>query len=150
MTAFYDILDYIKDELEDTGLINTVSTGDIYDIDLNKKTIFSLGHIMVNQATHRGNVIVFNLTVFTMDIVDVSKEHATDKFRGNDNEKDVLNEMLAAMLRVVDIIRKGENKHRYDLVGEPSLEPFTERFENSLAGWACTMDIMLPNTMNVC
>jgi alpha-amylase/alpha-mannosidase (GH57 family) len=85
-----------------------------------------------------------------MDIVDVSKEHATDKFRGNDNEKDVLNEMLAAMLRVVDIIRKGENKHRYDLVGEPSLEPFTERFENSLAGWACTMDIMLPNTMNVC
>ena len=32
----------------------------------------------------------------------------------------------------------------------PSLEPFTERFENLLAGWTMTFDVLVPNEMSIC
>jgi hypothetical protein len=31
-----------------------------------------------------------------------------------------------------------------------TLEPFSERFENNLAGWAMTFDIVVPNEMTIC
>ena len=37
-----------------------------------------------------------------------------------------------------------------ELVGNPSYEPFHERFENRLCGWAVTFDINVKNEMTVC
>ena len=34
--------------------------------------------------------------------------------------------------------------------GNPSCEPFTERFENLLAGWTMTFDVLVPNEMTIC
>jgi hypothetical protein len=31
-----------------------------------------------------------------------------------------------------------------------TLEPFAERFENNLAGWAMTFDLVVPNEMTIC
>jgi len=36
------------------------------------------------------------------------------------------------------------------VAGEPTLEPFTERFENLLAGWTMTFDVTIPNDMTIC
>ena len=33
---------------------------------------------------------------------------------------------------------------------DPTLEPFTERFENLLAGWTMTFDVVVPNDMTIC
>jgi hypothetical protein len=33
---------------------------------------------------------------------------------------------------------------------DPTLEPFTERFENLLAGWTMTFDVTVPNDMTIC
>jgi hypothetical protein len=34
--------------------------------------------------------------------------------------------------------------------GTANLEPFTERFENYMAGWTMTLDIVTPNEMTIC
>jgi hypothetical protein len=34
--------------------------------------------------------------------------------------------------------------------GNASCEPFAERFENYLAGWTMTLDILVPNSMTIC
>ena len=47
-------------------------------------------------------------------------------------------------------ITKGSNKGSYDIISNPVCEPFTERFENYLAGWAITFDLAMPNTMTYC
>ena len=50
--GFYQITETIKDQLFADDNINTVTTGDITDIDLNKQTIFPLCHIIViNNVT---------------------------------------------------------------------------------------------------
>ena len=150
MQAYYNILTTLKTQLEADAFCNTVSQGDIFDIDLNKQEIFPLAHIIVNETTKEKNILVFNVTVLCMDIVDISKDEATDTFRGNDNEQDVLNTQLAVGLRLVEVLERGGSNNTFMMRGTPTFEPFTERFENNMAGWAVTFDIYVPNTMLAC
>ena len=151
ITAFYTILDTIKDKLLDDINVNTVTTGDITELDLSKQTIFPLSHIIINNVTPQDQVLSFNITVMSMDIVDINKENKTDIFTGNNNEHDVLNSQLAVLNRLIVLLRGGTlYRDRYQLDGDPSCEPFYERFENQLAGWACTMDILIENNVSNC
>ena len=150
MTAYYDILNTIKAQLEADVFVNTVTQGDIFDVDLTKQTIFPLSHVMVNSVNRESNILRFSVTVMCMDIVDKSKEETTDIFRGNDNEQDVLNTQLAVSLRMLEIFDRGDNVRTFRIDGDPTIEPFTERFENYLAGWAVTFDVLVPNDMTIC
>lgn len=150
MTGYYNILTTIREQLEQDVFVNTVTEGDIFAVDLSKQTIFPLSHVMVNNVTRESSVLRFNVTVMCMDIVDKSKEETTDIFRGNDNEQDVLNTQLAVVLRMLEIFDRGENVRTFRIDGAPSIEPFTERFENYLAGWAVTFDVLIPNDMTIC
>ena len=46
MSTFYEITQVIKNKLQEDLFVNTVTTGDIFKVDLNKLTIFPLSHIM--------------------------------------------------------------------------------------------------------
>ena len=55
MNGFYYAVGTLRDYLKANGFINTVSTGDIYDVDLAKQTIYPYVHIIVNNATPKEN-----------------------------------------------------------------------------------------------
>jgi hypothetical protein len=149
--SYYAILNTIKTELEATNLVNTVTEGDIFRVDLSKQTIFPLSHIMVNTATFENNVIRYNISIIAMDIVDISKDETTDIFVGNDNEQDVLNTQIVMLNRVYDKLIRGDYFLNAGIIdGNPTLEPFIERFENNLAGWTMTFDYLIGNEMTVC
>ena len=155
MRQFYNITKTIKDALEANSQVNVVTFGDIFDIDLNKQTIFPLAHIMVNSATIDQQVITMNISVVAMDIVDVSKVDPRSEeniFYGNNNEHDVLNTQLAVINSLTQQLSRGTlYTDLYQLSAPPTCVPFTERFENLLAGWTATFDIILPNTeVSVC
>ena len=147
---YYELLETIKDQFKADPFCNTVTEGDIFEVDLGKQTIFPLSHIMVNNATTLTGVIQFNITVLCMDIVDKTSDAESDSFRGNDNEPDVMNTQLAVAMRAMDVFKRGEGTRTFELVGDPTYEPFRERFENFLAGWAVTFTVQIPNTMTVC
>ena len=148
---YFDIIDKIKQHFENDPLVNTVTQGDIFDVDLNKQTIFPLCHIIVNQATFENNVIRYNISILAMDITDISKSESTDKFDGNDNELYILNTMMAVHNRCYEMLRRGDlYSDKFQVDGSPTCEPFTERFENKLAGFTLTVDILIPNDMTIC
>jgi hypothetical protein len=149
--SYYAILNTLKGELEATNLVNTVTEGDIFRVDLSKQTIFPLAHIMVNTATFEENVIRYNISIIGMDVVDISKDETTDIFIGNDNEQDVLNSQITMLNRVYDKLRRGDYMFNAGIIdGNPNLEPFIERFENNLAGWTMTFDYLVGNEMTIC
>lgn len=151
MKAFYELTDKIKDTLIAEPFVNTVSYGSLDDIDLNKSTIFPLSHIIVNSATVNSNFITFNISILSMDVVDESKEETTDNFIGNDNEQDILNTQLAIQNRLIALLQRGTlYADKYQVEGAVTCEPFVDRFENKLAGWASTLDILIQNDMTVC
>jgi hypothetical protein len=151
MKGFYQITTAIKDQLYKDIFVNTVSSGDIFEIDLNKQTIFPLSHIIVNNAQYNGNVWIFNISVLCMDVVDFSKSEQTDQFLTNDNEQDVLHTQLMVINRLLEVLRRGSLfDDLYQLQGTPNCEPFVDRFENKIAGWTVTFDVMVANEMTSC
>ena len=86
-----------------------------------------------------------------MDIVDISKAEITDIFVGNDNEQDVLNTQLDLLTRVINTLQRGDVfTELYQVEGDVSCEPFVDRFENKLAGWVATFDVLVQNDMTIC
>jgi len=151
MKGFYQITTAIKEQLQKDIFVNTVSSGDIFEIDLNKQTIFPLSHIIVNNAQYNNNVWIFNMSVLCMDVVDFSKTEQTDQFLTNDNEQDVLHTQLMVINRLLEVLRRGSLMDAgYELSGTPNCEPFTDRFENKIAGWTVTFDVMVANEMTSC
>ena len=151
MQGFYNITTKIKETLALDDFVNTVTYGDIFEIDLNKQDIFPLSHFIVNSATLNGSVWQFSMSLLCMDIVDESKEDVKDKFLGNDNEQDVLNTQMAVINRLLELLRRGDlYSDLYQLEGSPTIEPFVDRFDNKLAGWTLTFDVLIPNGMTIC
>jgi len=149
--GFYLITNLIEDLLIADEYINTVTYGDISDVDLNKQTIFPLGHLIVNSITSSEQTLTFNVSILAMDLVNVEKKPTTNWFRGNTNEQDVLNAQFKVLNKLLQKIRIGDlYREGYQIIGDVSFDPFTDRFENLLAGWAATFDIMINNDQSVC
>ena len=156
--GYYQLTQTIKTQLLADININTVSIGDISEVNLNKQDIFPLAHIIINSVTDEEQVLRFNITIIAADIVDQSKDLTLDRTRGNNNEQDilntqlgVLNTQLATQNKLVQILRKGTlNRNLYQLDGNPNCEPFSDRFENMLAGWSASMDVLIWNDITIC
>tara|TARA_R100001463_G_scaffold16721_4_gene43229 strand:- start:14196 stop:14666 length:471 start_codon:yes stop_codon:yes gene_type:complete len=149
--GFYQLTETIKDQLLADVNINTVTTGDLYDVNLNKQDIFPLAHIIVNNVIQQEQTLNFNISILAMDIVDQSKSPTEDRFIGNNNEQDILNTQLSVLNKVIQVLRMGTlYTDKYQLDGDVICEPFYDRFENQLAGWTATMDIMIYNDINIC
>lgn len=151
MNSFYRIIDKIKQAASSEPFNNAVTFGDIADIDLRKQGMFPLAHITINSATITDNLVQQNMTIFFMDLVEVNNAADESFFLGNDNRQDILNTQLALATRVVQLLRKGDlYREEFELLGDASCEPFTERFENMLAGWAVTFTINTKTDMTIC
>ncbi len=147
MRQFYTVLEKIRDEAQNNGITNTVTTGNITEIDLNKTTMFPLVHIVVNNATFRDNLVNFNLRVLCLDVVDYTKSFTDDDvFFGNDNLQDVLNTQMQVANLIQSKLRRGDlYTDLFQLSDDPILSILRESFESELAGWGMELNIDVAN-----
>ena len=151
MNSYFKIIDDVKTALIAEPFINNVSTGDFYDVDLKKITIFPLAHIIVDTIDIDTNVITMTVNILLMDIVDFNKEDSTDEIRGNNNELDVINNMMNVAARLQALLKRSSTyRETYELTSSFNCSPFEERFENNLAGLALDFTIRMENSMTSC
>ena len=149
--GFYQLTETIKNELLSNIDVNTVTTGNLSNVNLQKQNIFPLSHIIINSVVDSEQTLSFSLSILAMDIVSRSKLETTDIFEGNNNEQDVLNTQLAVLNKLIMVLRKGTlHRDLYQLGGDPSCEPFYDRFENELAGWTANLDVVIYNDITIC
>jgi|TARA_R100000482_G_scaffold124922_1_gene79922 hypothetical protein len=151
MKGFYSVTDKIKTLLNAEPFVNTVTFGSIDDVDLDKQSMFPLSHVIVNNAVVGTKTTTFSISILAMDLVDISNDEVTDVFVGNDNEQDVLNTQLALLTRIINELQRGDSyTDKYQIEADVTCEPFVDRFENKLAGWTATFDVVVINDMTVC
>ena len=151
MNTYFKAIDDIQASLIAEPLINTVTQGDIYSVDLDKITIFPLAHINIQSIDIQPKFISLSVSILFADIVDFNKAAPSSDIRGNNNELDVLNTMLNVAARLQALIGKTAGyKDTYELASSFSCTPFLERFENNLGGMACDFTINVYNTMTKC
>lgn len=152
MTHVYDILDVLKDELRSSPSVNTVTYGEVSDLDLDKTTMFPLSHLLIENVSYNGRTVNFRIRVLCADIVDYNKEPSEfDDFYGNDNLHDVMNTQFEVINTLIMKLMRGDLFNaRYQVNTSPVAEPFKERFNNVLAGWSVDIDIEVPNGVSIC
>lgn len=154
MTSVYDIIRKVKQHLREHPIVSSVTFGDITEVDLNKTTMFPLTHFLMNNATINNNTIQIRLSLLFLDIVDYKKDYdGTDKGSREDttNLIDVYNTQLQIANDLISHLRRGDlYRDKFQLEEEVQCEPFQDRFENELAGWAVELTITVPNDLSIC
>ena len=84
---FLDVIDITKEFMLRGPFTNTVTFGDLGEIDLAKRTIFPLAHISVDNVQFNGATAAMEMKIMVMDIVDENNDERDeyDMFEGNDN-----------------------------------------------------------------
>jgi len=153
MTTIYDIIGQTKSFLRENPSVNTVTFGDITQVNLNKTTIFPLAHFLIDTVQVSERSIRINLSLLFIDIVDYTKEFNPDDEGDREdatNLIDVYNTQLYVANSFITDLRRGTlYTEGYQVVNDPILTPFKDRFENELAGWSVEMSIEVRNDVSL-
>lgn len=147
MKTFKAVVDQFETICNAHKQLNSFTFGDIFDVDLSNTMDFAKAHLIEQPATINARDFVFTFDLLVMDLV------AAD----GSNETDVLNDTFLILADVYREFKSGLGKttpvisSRDYVVSESiSCEPFTDRFENLLAGWKGTISITVPSHNNAC
>lgn len=149
--ALYKVVDSIKDEFDNNPFVNQTTMGTLTEVDLLKNTIFPLAHITINNVQLNENNLVFNITIFNLDIVTIIKEDESNLFFGNDNLMYILTNQLYVINRLVSRLRQRTlYNDGWEISGTPQSDVINKEMENMLAGYQTTINIVVPNDINMC
>ena len=147
--------------------IHTTSTGDIYDVDLEKDTLFPLLHINpVNVATGDSE-LVYNFQIFIMDLVSEKDNWQTYQqlqllklVDRKTNETEVFNQTLEIATDFIGMLRHSAqqslngvndiNQPLYFTQDQFTIEPFQERFDNLCCGWVFNIGVKVMHDFQTC
>jgi len=106
--TYNNAIDTLKQLGEEHKQIATTTTGDIYDIDLAKNTLFPLFHINPVNVTTGQSTLTYNFQLFVMDLVSQKKDWTEENIQSADNlsnEQEVLSSCLQICVDVIGMMR---------------------------------------------
>ena len=149
--TYNNVIDTIKCVGEEHLQIQAVTTGDIWDVDLNKNTLFPLLDIATIDVNASAGQLQHNFQLVVADIVEPNEA---------ENEQEVLSDTLSIALDIIATFRSSSTLYlssasagqeaRYFTADDFTLEPFTERFDNTLAGWTVNLPIVIEWVYDTC
>ena len=150
--SYIDLMETLRDACLNSRSISSVTVGDLSEVDLDKQSIFPLAHIMINTANFSSTIITYDVSILFMDVVHSDTTENEAVIYDNDNLNFVLNTMINAGNHVTDEFNSGSlNDGNTRIMRETvSAEPFKDRFENLVAGWAFNFQVETRNNINRC
>lgn len=117
--------------------INSFGWGDIWEIATSGTIDYPLMWVKIEPVSIADRVQTMNFKVILMDIV----------ANGEVNEDDVLSDMLEVSKGIIGQLESPS--YDWDLE-TGNIEPFTERFNDSVSGWVTDIALRLPFTFDRC
>ena len=161
--TYNNVINTLKNIGNQHEQIATVTTGDIFSVNLEKMEKFALMHINPVNVTTGDFGLTYNFQIFICDLVSEKEDwtEATIQSANNlSNEQEVLSETLQISVDIISMLRHSEhqstenvddiNSPLYFATGQQTLEPFTERFDNLLTGWVFSLSVVVANDFNAC
>jgi hypothetical protein len=154
-TLYYNILDYFKTIMKNHPSLNFVSQGDMFSIDTKEFPAYPLGNINISKADFLEKEIVYTCQLTIADKVKLKNNESTGTannqtipFDGTDDVVDIHANTLSIVNDLVSFTRTGVNA--FDFSGNPSAQPFKDDFDNGLAGWVVSFNLVVFNAADTC
>tara|TARA_R100001443_G_scaffold114110_1_gene129619 strand:+ start:529 stop:1068 length:540 start_codon:yes stop_codon:yes gene_type:complete len=144
--------------------ITTTTTGDVFDIDLSKNTLFPLMHINPVNVSAGLSQLNYTFQIFVMDLVSQKEDWTEENIQSAaflNNEQEVLSGTLQTCVDIIGQFRHSvaQSEQGVDDINYPTyftdggdfvITPFTERFDNLLTGWVFNLEIQVINDFQTC
>jgi len=148
--SLYRVIDSLKTELINNDFCNSVTVGELTELDLQKQTVFPLANITVNSVTHNTNSLTFDVTITNVDIVEISKDEPENLIYNNDNLIYIWSNQLFVINKLVSRIKASKIYETWEILNDPQSEFINKEFENMMAGCQTTLNITVPNDISTC
>jgi hypothetical protein len=159
--TYNNVIDTLKNLGKEHNQITTTTTGDIWEVDLSKNTLFPLLHINPLNVQTGPSTLTYSFQIFVMDLVSERTNWTQANFQSANNlsnNQEVLSQTLQICTDIISMLRHSKwqnnpldgNEPIIFGEGEFSIEPFSDRFDNEVTGWVFTLPITVQQTFNTC
>jgi len=143
--TYTELTSLLKKELEEIPLISRVLNDDIFEIDVKKRGTFPLALFFVENVELESRTLTYNVNLLIADILDVNNE--TDE----DNKNFIWNQSLEVINSIFSRLTRGDlYGNEIQQITLSTVTPFTDRFDNGLAGMEVNYAIVVRNDMTIC
>ena len=145
-----NIIKYHEVIVREITTIASDSFGDIFDVDVAQSALYPLAHLSLESANYTQHELTYNMRLYIMDLVD--KDGVTEDF--------VLSDTMQMLGDYISYLKHGtqyfsnsldfDSNHDFRVSEDISCEPFTERYDASVTGWAADFSITVSFNASVC
>jgi len=146
--VYYVMLNYWKTILKNHPSIGFVTHGDIFSTDVKEFPMYPLANIYVEDATMTPKTMTYRITLTLADkvkLINVDSISNTNKqiipYEGIDDLDDIYSNTIGI---INDVLAFSYQFDRFE-IGEIKCVPFIDEFDNGLAGWVTSFDVIVPN-----
>jgi hypothetical protein len=154
-TLYYNVLDYFQTIMSNHPAIQTVTQGDIFEIDDREFPAYPLGNILITNAVFRDSQTVYTCQLTIADKIKLKNNESTGvhnkqtiPFFGTDDVVDIHANTLAIINDLTSYTQYAVDNFEID--GDVTCEAFKDRFDNGLGGWSATFDLITHNDRPRC
>jgi len=154
-SLYYNVLNYFKTIMKNHPSIEVVTYGDIEDFDTREFPSYPVGNILITDTSFGTNITNFTVQLIVAD-KQKNKNNESDPitnkqdvpFYGVDDMVDIHANTLAILNDLTSYTQRGVAG--FEINADIDCTPFSDRFNNGLAGWTATFELTTHNDKNRC
>lgn len=154
-SLYYNALDYFKTIMSNHPSIAQVSTGDVFQVDDIEFPYYPLGNILITQAQFDGSKTTYTCQLTVADKIKNknnesigNKNEQTVPYLGTDDTVDIHANTLSIVNDLISFTQF--SVQAFDIDTQINCVAFRDEFDNGLAGWVATFDLIAHNDRNRC
>jgi len=154
-SLYYNVLNYFKTIMKNHPSIQSVTYGDIDSIDDKQYPEYPLGNVLITDSRFETSTTTFSVQLTIADKQkNLNNESSgstnaqTIPFYGVDDMVDIHANTLAVLNDLTAYTQRGVQG--FEVNGDIVCTPFSDRFNNGLAGWVANFELTTHNDKNRC
>jgi hypothetical protein len=154
-SLYYNVLNYFKTIMKNHPSIQSVTYGDIDSIDDKQYPEYPLGNVLITDSRFEPSTTTFTVQLTLADKQKNRNNESTGEensqtipFYGVDDMVDIHANTLSILNDLTAYTQRGVQG--FEVNGDIVCQPFSDRFNNGLAGWVATFELTTHNDRNRC
>lgn len=154
-TLYYNVLDYFKTIMVNHPSLAQVSQGEITDIDAKEFPAYPLGNVMILEARFGGSETKYSVQLTVADKIKLknNESYGTENaivipFEGVNDVVDIHANTLAIINDLTSFTAYALTN--FEIVGDIRCVAFKDKFNNGLAGWVVSFELVTHNERPRC
>ena len=154
-SLYYNVLDYFKTIMSNHPAIQTVTQGDVFEIDDKEFPAYPLGNILITNATFEDSLTRYTCQLTVADKIKLKNNESVGAYNkqsipyfGTDDTVDIHANTLSILNDLTSYTQYAVDNFEID--GDISCEAFKDRFDNGLGGWVAKFDLVTHNDRPRC